>query len=107
MSYIDKINEKEIKRVASVLFQSNGKTAEEIAEDTGLDRLNVSAALQKLCSRGQAMFDFHKKFYRWRELFPENLIPKDMKENPAIKKAIKILKADEMTIEQKNKNSEN
>lgn len=106
MSNIDKINEKEIKRVASVLFQSNGKTAEEIAEDTGLDRLNVSAALQKLCSRGQAMFDFHKKFYRWRELFPENLIPKDMKENPAIKKAIKILKADEMTIEQKNKNSE-
>tara|TARA_B100000029_G_scaffold303985_1_gene296817 strand:- start:1192 stop:2919 length:1728 start_codon:yes stop_codon:yes gene_type:complete len=106
MSNIDKINEKEIKRVASVLFQSNGKTAEEIAEDTGLDRLNVSAALQKLCSRGQAMFDFHKKFYRWRELFPENLIPKDVEENPAIKKAIKILKADEMTIEQKNKNSE-
>ena len=35
MSNIDKINEKEIKRVASVLFQSNGKTAEEIAEDTG------------------------------------------------------------------------
>ena len=106
MSNIDKLNEKEIKRVAGVLFQSNGMSVDEIVAKTGLERLTVSSALQKLCSRGQAMFDFHKKMYRWRELFPEKLIPKDLKESPKIKNALKILAANKLNITEKTKNDQ-
>tara|TARA_B100002003_G_scaffold187978_2_gene176573 strand:- start:1045 stop:2721 length:1677 start_codon:yes stop_codon:yes gene_type:complete len=106
MSNIDKLNEQEIKRVSSVLFQSNGMSVDEIVTETGLERLTASFALQKLCSRGQAMFDFHKKIYRWRELFPEELIPKDLKEDPKIKNALKILEANKLNITEKTKNDQ-
>ena len=106
MSNINKLNEQEIKRVSNILFQSNGLTVDEIVTQTELDRLTVSSALQKLCSRGQAMFDFHKKIYRWRELFPEDLIPKDLNENPTITKALKILESNKLKIWEKTKNEQ-
>jgi len=106
MSNINKLNEQEITRVSNILFQSNGLTVDEIVHQTELDRLTVSSALQKLCSRGQAMFDFHKKIYRWRELFPEDLIPKDLSENPTITKALKILESNQLKIKENIKNEQ-
>jgi len=106
MSNINKLNEQEITRVSNILFQSNGLTVDEIVNQTELDRLTVSSALQKLCSRGQAMFDFHKKIYRWRELFPKDLIPKDLSENPTITKALKILESNKLKIKEKTKNEQ-
>ncbi len=45
-------------------------TPEELAAQTGLARDTATAALQQLCSQGQAMFDLAAGAYRWRPLLP-------------------------------------
>ena len=108
MSNTEKVTDQELTRVSAILKQSEGLTAEQIMEKSGfkIKRLVVTNALQQLCSGGRAMFDFHKQIYRWRELFPEALMPKVEERNPRMEKAQELLKSNRIQIDTKeNKNN--
>ena len=107
MSNTEKVTDQELTRVSAILKQSEGLTPEQIMEKSGfkIKRLVVTNALQQLCSGGRAMFDFHKQIYRWRELFPEALMPKVEQRSPRIEKAQELLKSNRIRIDTKeNKN---
>ena len=98
LSNIHHVSEADIQKVANALFQSNGLEIKHIVEKTNLDSLNVTHALTKLCSRGQAMYDFHKDIYRWRELFPLDMVSKEQIEPKIFKDALKIIQSGQLTI---------
>lgn len=98
LSNIHHVSEADIQKVANALFQSNGLEIKHIVEKTNLDSLNVTHALTKLCSRGQAMYDFHKDIYRWRELFPLDMVSKEKIEPKIFKDALKIIQSGQLTI---------
>ena len=98
LSNIHHVSEADIQKVANALFQSNGLEIKHIVDKTNLDSLNVTHALTKLCSRGQAMYDFHKVIYRWRELFPLDMVSKEKIEPKIFKDALKISQSGQLTI---------
>lgn len=98
LSNIHHVSETDIQKVANALFQSNGLEIKHIVDKTKLDSLNVTHALTKLCSRGQAMYDFHKDIYRWRELFPLDMVSKEKIEPKIFKDALKIIQSGQLTI---------
>ena len=98
LSNIHHVSEADIQKVANALFQSNGLEIKHIVDKTNLDSLNVTHALTKLCSRGQAMYDFHKDIYRWRELFPLDMVSKEQIEPKIFKDALKIIQSGQLTI---------
>jgi len=98
LSNIHHVSEADIQKVANALFQSNGLEIKHIVDKTNLDSLNVTHALTKLCSRGQAMYDFHKDIYRWRELFPLDMVSKEKIEPKIFKDALKIIQSGQLLI---------
>ena len=98
LSNVHHVSEADIQKVSNALFQSNGLAIKDIADKTKLDSLNVTHALTKLCSRGQAMYDFHKDIYRWRELFPLDMVSKEKIEPKIFKDALKIIQSGQLTI---------
>lgn len=98
LSNVHHVSEADIQKVSNALFQSNGLLVKDIVGKTKLDFLNVTHALTKLCSRGQAMYDFHKDIYRWRELFPLDMVSKEKVEPKIFKDALKIIQSGQLTI---------
>ena len=98
LSHIHDVSEGDIQKVSNQLFQSKGLTKKELTELTKLENITVHHALTKLCSRGQVMYDFHKDIFRWRELFPLEMISKEKVEPKIIKKALKIINNGQLTI---------
>lgn len=98
LSNVHHVSESDIQKVSNALFQSNGLLVKDIVDKTKLDSLNVTHALTKLCSRGQAMYDFHKDIYRWRELFPLDMVSKEMVEPKIFKDASAIIQSGQLTI---------
>ena len=98
MSGQEKIDDQKLTRISALLKQSAGMQPEELKKETGFTQLEVVNCLQKLCSQGQAMFDFHNNIYRWRELFPSHLIPKNEEENDTLKKAKLLIKTNNLAI---------
>ena len=98
MSGQEKIDNQKLTRISALLKESEGLLPDQIMERTGFSRAEVVNGLQKLCSMGQAMFDFHKHIYRWRELFPAQLLPKMEEENDTIKKAKQLLETHQINL---------
>lgn len=98
LSNVHHVSEADIQKVSNILFQSNGLVVKDIADKTKLDSLNVTHALTKLCSRGRVMYDFHKDIYRWRELFPLEMVSKEKIEPKIFKDALKIIQSGQLTI---------
>jgi len=98
LSHIHDVSEGDIQKVSNQLFQSNGLSAKDVANLTNLNNVTVNHALTKLCSRGQAMYDFHKDIFRWRELFPLEMISKEKVEPKIIKDAMKIINGGHLSI---------
>ena len=98
MSGQEKIDNQKLTRISALLKESEGLLPDQIMEITGFSRAEVVNGLQKLCSMGQAMFDFHKHIYRWRELFPAQLLPKMEEENDTIKKAKQLLETHQINL---------
>jgi hypothetical protein len=58
---------------ASALGERLRLSPEELAARTGIARPAATAALQRLCQNGRAMYDHVTGVYRWRQLFPSQL----------------------------------
>lgn len=101
LSNVHHVSEADIQKVSNALFQSRGLVVKDIADKTKLDSLNVTHALTKLCSRGQVMYDFHKDIYRWRELFPLDMVSKEKIEPKIFKDALKIIQSGQLKITNK------
>ena len=87
----DKSNERNYARVSALLKSSSGSTIEKISIEAGISREQTTNLLQQLCGEGKAMYDFHKKIYRWRELFEFTSRKSNQKTNKNLIKAQKII----------------
>jgi hypothetical protein len=67
-------------------------TPEALAEAAGMPRAIATAALQRLCAQGQAMFDPTTGGYRWRPLFPVAALPVEI-EDPRLATARRLVAA--------------
>jgi hypothetical protein len=66
---------------------------EELAARTGISREAATAALQRLCREGRAMFDHTQRVYRWRQLFPSQLRLEGEVDDPRTAYARRLLAA--------------
>jgi len=66
-------------------------TPEKLAELAGCNRPQATAALQSLCSHGEAMYDGSIASYRWRRMLPPELLPKDQGEDKALSYARQLI----------------
>lgn len=64
------VSDEHVASVASALERSLRASPEEMAAQTGLAREAATAALQRLCREGRAMYDLAANVYRWRQLLP-------------------------------------
>ena len=92
------IDKQKLTRIAALLKGSDGLSISAATKLSGFSRKETATSLQQLCAKGQAMYDFHKKIYRWRELFPADFIPPSKTENPRLKKALKLIEQEKIAI---------
>ena len=92
------IDKQKLTRIAALLKGSDGLSISAATKLSGFSRKETATSLQQLCAKGQAMYDFHKKIYRWRELFPADFIPPSKTENPRLKKALKLIDQEKIAI---------
>jgi hypothetical protein len=64
------ISEGDIEQAARALEGRLRLTPDELSAQTDLSREAATAALQRLCREGRAMFDLAAGVYRWRQLLP-------------------------------------
>ena len=92
------IDKQKLTRIAALLKGSDGLSISAATKLSGFSRKETATSFQQLCAKGQAMYDFHKKIYRWRELFPADFIPPSKTENPRLKKALKLIEQEKIAI---------
>ncbi|HVK05895.1 MAG TPA: BRCT domain-containing protein [Armatimonadaceae bacterium] len=64
------VTEGDVEQAAQTLEARLKLTPEELAGQTDLSRDAATAALQRLCREGRALFDLPTGSYRWRQLLP-------------------------------------
>jgi NAD-dependent DNA ligase (contains BRCT domain type II) len=64
------VTEGDVNQAADVLEKRLRLTPEELAGQSDLSRDAATAALQRLCCEGRALFDLPTGAYRWRQLLP-------------------------------------
>jgi hypothetical protein len=64
---------RDVVRTMAVLAERRSLTALDASESTGMPRATATAALQRLCRDGRAMYDAAIDRYRWRPLLPAAL----------------------------------
>ncbi|MBI80391.1 MAG: hypothetical protein CMD85_00030 [Gammaproteobacteria bacterium] len=105
-SEVEDIDKQKLTRTAALLKDSEGLTISAATKLSGFPRKEIATCLQQLCAKGQAMYDFHKNIYRWRELFPADFIPPNKTDNPRLKKALKLIDQDQIAISDRTSGAE-
>ena len=85
------VTEADVSRAADALQERLRLSPEELAAQAGLGREVATAALQRLCKEGRAMFDPAIGAYRWRQLLPLPLTDFEGEEDQRLRLARRLV----------------
>lgn len=88
------VSPRDVVVAASALARDLVLSPNDLADSEGMERAKSTAALQRLCREGRAMFDPSVGAYRWRQLFPSAMELEDEVYDPRTAYARRLIASD-------------